>query len=57
LTEITTFGDFVLGDYACGLTFPEALIDTPPLTPGGPYALSYETLGSPGLRLTPADGS
>jgi len=52
LTEIRTFGDFVLGDYASGLTFPEPLIDSPPLTPGNTYALSYVVLGVPGLRLT-----
>jgi hypothetical protein len=51
LTEIKTFGDFVLGDYVSGLTFPEPLIDPPTLTPGGTYALRYETLGFPGLRL------
>ena len=52
LTEIRTFGDFVLGDYASGLTFPEALVDSPSLTPGGTYTLSYETIGVPGLRIT-----
>ena len=52
LTEIRTYGDFVLGDYESGLTFPEALVKSPPLTPGGTYALSYETHGLPGLRLT-----
>ena len=56
LTEIRTFGDFVLGDYASGLTFPEALDDSPSLTPGGTYTLSYESLGVPGLRLTRAEG-
>ena len=57
LSEIRTFGDFVLGDYASGLTFPEPLIDSPSLTPGGTYALRYETLGVPGLRLTRAEGA
>ncbi len=56
LTEIRTFGDFVLGDYASGLTFPEALDDSPSLTPGGTYTLNYESLGVPGLRLTRAEG-
>ena len=56
LTEIRTFGDLVLGDYASGLTFPEVLYDSPSLTPGGTYTLSYESLGAPGLRLTRAEG-
>ena len=55
LTEITTFGNFALGDYASGLTFPEPLVDPPPLTPGGSYALGYETLGVPGLRLSQSE--
>lgn len=56
LTEIRVFGEFVLGDYASGLTFPEALIDPPSLIPGGTYTLSYASLGDPGLRLKQAEG-
>jgi hypothetical protein len=55
LTEIATFGDIVLGDYDCGLTLPQSVVDKPTLTPGGFYEVWYETHGIPGLRLRQAD--
>jgi len=51
LTKIATSGDIVLGDYDCGLTIPEPLIDGPSPAPGGFYEAWYETRGIPGLYL------
>lgn len=55
LTRITTPGGNVLGDYDSGLTFPEPLVEEPPLQAGAWYEVWYGMQGIPGLRLMLAE--
>ncbi len=49
-TEITVFGDVVICDYECGLTYPLVISDLGPLESGAKLEFRYVTGERPGVR-------